>query len=687
MVIAHHLFGYPAGGFVGVDIFFVISGYLITTSLLHRADNGRPLLWWFYRRRIRRIVPAATLVLVATCAAAYPILAPHAYGALLIDAASAFAFVSNWRFAQQGTDYFDAARAPSPVQHYWSLSVEEQFYLVLPALVAIAGVLAVRWARSPQTRSARTRTLLAGITLGPLVLASFGYAVVAGRSNSTGIYFSTFARVWEFGAGALVALTAAAWARLPARTAGPIIWSGLGAVVLGVVVAGRGGNFEEWALIWPVLGVALVIGAGIGRTPSSGYPLPLYPLTNRLSVYLGDISYSLYLWHFPIIVLLAHEIDRGPWFAAAALASMLGLSIATYHLVENPIRYSNWLEHRHDRRARTQHQRAGSFRPAILAAAVLVAVAAGLVALDRGSAPPPQPAAAASEELPFTIDGPAELQLSAQVDAALAATDWPNLNPSMDAAIAGPQAPADIGACSTMPVPPAAECNWGSAAAPKKIMIVGDSVAVTYVAPFRRIAEASGGRWQTRSVAAFGCTFVTQTVVGPNSGMAAECPAHKAQVVAEIKKARPDLVVITNSYRQAWNADTNRIMTGEDWAAGMQALTDQFAGSVGRIVFLAPPPLANDISRCFGKTATPAACVGTIDTHWTTMAVAERRLADRIGAAFVDSRPWFCNAAGRCPSFVGTTPVKRDQVHMTPGFAELITPAIEERFSTAGLIP
>ena len=676
LVICAHLFDAPRGGFVGVDVFFVISGFLITGALLHRAHSGQPLFWWFYRRRIRRIVPAATLVLVVTCIAAYPILAAGAYDSLLTDSLWAFFFASNWRFASVGTDYFSATQAPSAVQHYWSLSVEEQFYLVWPAVLLLIGLVAVRGAWSM-----RVRLIASSACMAAIVVASFGYATIIGRSDPITAYFSTFARVWELGVGALVAIAATKLGRIPDRFAGVTAWSGLVLIAVGVAVcATDSADFRPWTLAVPVTGAALVLIGGMNRTPQF-----FFPLTNRVSVYLGDMSYSLYLWHFPVLTLLAYLIDPGAVFDIAALLLIFGLSVASYHLVENPIRYSSWLEP--GKRALPKLHFSKVVRVAAVASAVLIVCAVSLVAVERKSGPPQLANAAAPiVDLEFTTDGPESQSLADRISAALTATAWPELDPTMDEAIAGPQAPPDISYCSEMPSPPAAECTWGADSAPQKVMIVGDSVAVTYVEVLRRIAEDSAGQWQVRSRAAFGCIFVTQTIAGPNAGMGAACPEHKRDVIAEIKKVRPDILVITNSYRQAWNVDANRLLTGPDWAAGMQTLLDQFADSVGKIVFVTPPPLSIDVMKCYSKLASPATCIGTIDPHWVEMALAERRLASAIGADFVDSRPWFCSEAGQCPSFVGTTPVKRDQVHMTPEYADLITPAVRERLEKEGLL-
>ncbi|MBJ8348971.1 acyltransferase family protein [Antrihabitans sp. YC2-6] len=672
LVIAAHLLDWPRGGFVGVDVFFVISGFLITGSLLHRIDGGSGVFGWFYRRRVRRIVPAATLVLVVTAIAAAPVLADSAYRSLLVDSVWALFFASNWRFAAQGTDYFAAFQQPSAVQHYWSLSVEEQFYVVWPALLVLVGLIAARY-------SSISRQKLTVAVVGTVVVGSFAYAVSENADNAAWAYFSTFARVWELAIGALVAVGAATSSRIPKTLASVIAWFGLLLVILGVAVlsVGHTAAAAPWKLALPVVGTAMVLGGGIRGTPKF-----FAPLTSRVAVYLGDISYSLYLWHFPVIVLLAFLIDDGPAYYVAALLLIFGLSVASYHLVEDPIRSSNWLEQTTTARPAPAQSKAGR---AAVGALVAVVCGASVAAVARHSEEAPE-AIEASSASEYESAGPASDLLTSQIAAALTATDWPDLSPSMDAAIAGPPAPDGVAQCSQIPAPPIEECTWGPDSATKTMMIVGDSVAVTYVETLKTIAEQSGSDWRLSTKAAFGCRLPDVPLVGPNRELTASCPRQRAEVVAAINELKPDLLIIADSYQQAWNSSTNRPLSVADWVPGMTMVVAQVADNVGEIVFLAPPPIAADVAKCYSKLARPGDCAAGILPQWQDFAAAEATMADDLGAAFVDSRAWFCAGADRCPSFVGTTPVKLDLVHMTPEYAALIAPAVQERLAASGLL-
>ncbi|WP_243667932.1 acyltransferase family protein [Clavibacter michiganensis] len=216
-VIVDHLFDWPSGGFVGVDVFFVISGFLITGLLLKEYERTKTISFLdFYKRRVRRIMPAALLVLVVSTAVSFLVFNVVRAQASLWDAVWSALFVSNWHFASAGTDYFASDGPISPFRHYWSLSVEEQFYLVWPVLIFLVITFARR--RTPKNRVKRARlfTQTIGITVGVLIVASLAWGFYETSARPTVAYFSTFSRAWELGIGALLAIFAARLATLPA---------------------------------------------------------------------------------------------------------------------------------------------------------------------------------------------------------------------------------------------------------------------------------------------------------------------------------------------------------------------------------------------------------------------------------------------------------------------------------------
>ncbi|MFC9553282.1 acyltransferase family protein [Rhodococcus sp. NPDC056960] len=690
LVVLSHLFQWPRGGFVGVDVFFVISGFLITGSLVHTFERtGRISFSSFYRRRIRRIVPAASLVLVATCIAAYFIFAANRFKSTTLDALWAFLFASNWRFGIEGTDYFDASGPASPLRHYWSLSVEEQFYFVWPAVILAIGLIAVRHSWSRKVRIAVSTSVM-----GVIVAISFAYSMLDTVSNPSWAYFSTLTRVWELGVGALLAITISYFERIPNQLRPFIAWAGLVTVAVGAfAITETGGGFPApWAAV-PVLGAALIIVSGV-----EGKQKYLQVLTNRVSTYIGDISYSLYLWHWPIIIILGTLMDRNIYYFASALFLMFGCSIGAYHFFENPIRASKWLEttdEKKDRgildlsrwRLRTMKM---SESNQTIGIASLALVTAGLVAFaivpmkpvavpPTATVSPKQDAAEAKIVGAKPTVGPAQEALAKDIAAAAQATSWPELTPSMDDAINGLKAPREISACWEADRPKASACTWGAPNAPRTIMLLGDSVAGQYVQPLKAFAENSGGQWKVRTEAMSGCPFVDITVREAFEGTADICPRRKKEAIQNVNQERPDVVIIANAYGY-------ESVSSDEWAAGMTRLTTQFSNNVGMVSFLSPPPADVTIGSCFSKISTPADCISRVKDLWYSRADIEKSLAKELRGSFIDSRSWFCTADDYCPSFVGVIPVKMDSVHMTPQYAEKIAGAVAESLQMPGVL-
>ncbi len=327
VVLSHLGLSFP-GGYIGVDVFFVISGFLITRQLAGEySKTGRISFVGFYSRRAKRILPAATVVIIGTVLACRAWDSPLTVRSDALDGLfSAFSGI-NWRLAAQGTNYFSLGTAPSPFQHFWSLSVEEQFYFVWPALIVAVGWLLGR--RLGQLRSLITTLLV-------IIAVSLYLSITTTSSSVSWAYFGSQTRVWELAVGALIAVTIEFWNRLPMVLASLMSWTGLIVIAASCFAFGDSTVYPGSAVIAPVLGSALVIAAGVpGWTGTSELLLKLRPFQ-----FVGNISYSWYLTHWPFLMILPmaldHTLPRADKYYV--LGGSFVLAVALYYLVERPIR-------------------------------------------------------------------------------------------------------------------------------------------------------------------------------------------------------------------------------------------------------------------------------------------------------------------------------------------------------------
>jgi peptidoglycan/LPS O-acetylase OafA/YrhL len=317
------------GGFVGVDVFFVISGYLITGLLFRELQRtGRIALSAFYIRRMKRLLPAATLVLVVVAILTICLLPPSRWEETIIEVLASAFYLENWRLAWLATDYFGADNAVSPVRHFWSLSIEEQFYIFWPLVMIAAGAVARRFT------DLRTAVM---VPLLLLVAVSFGASVVLTETRPEAAYYLTYTRIWQLGLGAALALVVLPDFSLRVREA--MRTAGLAAIVLAVFAFSGGMAFPGYAALLPTLGCALVLAAG---TKSEAWSVSRV-LMARPAQYLGDISYSVYLWHWPIIVFASYYAPGGLslWLGLALIAATLVVAHLSKHALEDRVRYSN----------------------------------------------------------------------------------------------------------------------------------------------------------------------------------------------------------------------------------------------------------------------------------------------------------------------------------------------------------
>ncbi|MGH3469756.1 MAG: acyltransferase family protein, partial [Thermocrispum sp.] len=490
LLVALNHAGVPglSGGYIGVDVFFVVSGFLITSILLSDHErHGRVSFARFYARRARRILPAASVVLLATLLASWRLLDYVRANDVVGDVVWAAFFGANLRFAAQDTDYFAADLAPSPVQHFWSLAVEEQFYLLWPVLLAVVLV-------------ARRRRLLATVLVA-LCLASLCWSVLQTPADPMSAYFSTLTRGYELGAGALLAVGAGAVARLSTQAKAVLGWSGLAAVLLAATTFGDTTPFPGYHALLPVLGTVAIIAGGLdGRRVDAPAFGAVALLGRRPLRWIGDVSYSLYLWHWPFLILAAGYAggDLSLGTNLVLLAGAVAASALTFYLVENPFRRARTLAHN------------PRYALAMWPVAISTVVVAGLVAQASLQS---RPASAASLHVdPKDVPKPQRAELKGEgvrdevataVNAAALGKPLPSpVEPAL-ADLRDDRRTEAKGCDANVEDTRSDLCPVGDTDADRTMVVLGDSHAAMWLPSIDALAKVRG--WQVVPIVKYGC--------------------------------------------------------------------------------------------------------------------------------------------------------------------------------------
>jgi peptidoglycan/LPS O-acetylase OafA/YrhL len=658
VVVLDHLFHQPQGGFIGVDIFYVISGFLITGVILREYQRtGWVSFSQFYVRRVRRIIPVAVAVLIVVVLAAFVLWSRPRAEQTLLDAFSALTFVANWHFVRVGADYLQADGPISVVQHYWSLSVEEQFYVLWPALVLL-----VLWVA--HKRRQRAIPMLVGLTA-VIGVASLVWSVYNTALNPTGAYFDTAGRAWELLAGALLAMFASSLARMGRRMSLTLTWTGLAAIAASLVVISPASPFPgPWALL-PVVGTVLVIAGGA----SDARPVNRL-LDNRVSLHLGEISYSLYLWHFPVIIFGLSLLPADVWWTYAVLiAAMLALSELSYRYIEQPFRRSKRVRVPDPRRWRRSSDLA-------LAAGVGVVIVVLSVVQLRGPSEfasaaelrqalsPPQSAAeiAASSASAWTDT----FTLTEAIEVAVNAQAWPTLSPSLEELSAVDQAPQmdmRTGCRNTIGAEVPNVCTTSDEPRAKTALVIGDSVAISWMPAVEKALNLD--EWQVTGLGFASCPALTAPV-GKE-----ECAADQERMLAYAEELKPDLIVVSSAQASVENlssgATGSRAMA--EWETASTATLTRLEAIGSDVVLISNPPAGADPLDCATRVSSPEDCLSEISDAWFDKSTAEQAAARVTGSTYIDTSEWVCNGDDQCPLFAGSTPIRFDQGHLTGKFS------------------
>lgn len=650
------------GGYVGVDVFFVLSGFLITGILLReRSTSGAISLPGFYARRARRILPAAALVLLVTVVASALFMPPLTVPGTTKDAAAAALYASNMRFALQATDYLASQAAASPILHYWSLGVEEQFYVFWPAIVLLV------------CRRGGSIARRIGITALLISVVSLGLSVWMTDVNAPWAFFSLPTRAWELGIGAVLAVSGAWLARIPVRVAAVLGWAGLVAVAASGVVLNDATPFPGTAALLPTIGAALVIVAGF-RPQFVLAPARL--LGTAIPRYIGRISYSLYLWHWPLLIIPAaaagvplHLRER-----VALVGVAVVLSAISQRFLEDPIRHGRFVGVRPSRNLAM----AGVLTltvavcslglgivavPASLAATPSSPIASDEAAVNQAidSAMASTSAGAGADSLPKTVDRPVP----------------PALRPSIAHARMDLPLPYSDGCEIGVPQTDSPSCLYGDVSGSHTVVLFGDSHAAQWWPALQQLALKYG--WRLVSYAKAGCRAAD--VPQWNNGTKreyTECATWRDHTLSRIADLHPDLVVVGSKDEPPLIRPDGGLYSAASapaaYEAGLARTLKTLSHSAGHVVMLGDTPASKyDVPSCISAHRTSILTCSTP----VTMALrpawkkATEQAASDADATYVDPTFWVCPSSP-CPPVIGDFLVYLDNTHLTATFAETL---------------
>lgn len=672
MVLTFHL-GAPGsgGGFAGVDVFFVISGFLIT-GLLYREwlRHGRIDLLSFYARRARRLLPVAILVIIVTFLWGWWVLPASEYTRLAHDSLGATWYVVNWVLAARSVDYLAEDAAPSPLQHYWSLSVEEQFYLLWPVIMVLGLGMVLR------IRSGRRASLAVPI-LAALTLASLAWSIHLTQARPLAAYFVTTTRLWELGLGALLVFALPIVKRLRPASREILAAGGLAAILVTHVSFGSHSAWPGYLALVPVLGTAALLAAGSSddRSTATGRLLATRPL-----VWIGGLSYAIYLWHWPLIMLTEAQYGQlGP--GTRLLLGTLAILLAwlTKMLVEDPVRFHRLLAMPPGRTL------AWGFGVMILTTCLVLAALTiqpstherlNYAAPTLSSLEKPDPAGSTTEAPQRVRIGPGAL-----VDDVGAARWTLRENPEKAFTRSGVLSPpADI---APLDVPtyydddcqiaqgepaPRHDCVYGAVNGTQEVLLVGDSKAGQWFSALDAIARNEG--WTLRLYLKSACPFTTA-----GSGTQ-DCDAFGQSVLNHlVRQTNPPDIVLFSAGAEA----TPELTDGVENALG--ELVDQGT----RVILLADTPYPpgsrypcalenpNHLEYC------------SFDRRIAGGTVLLRDVGERLELPTIDLNQWICPPGSRCPVAIGERLMWRQGSHLTDTYVRDLTPFLYRELSALGL--
>jgi peptidoglycan/LPS O-acetylase OafA/YrhL len=656
VVLLYHA-GVPfaPGGYVGVDVFFVISGFLITGLLVRELEKtGTVSISRFYSRRAKRLLPLTVVVLAFVVAVSWPLFDPVRMDEVSLGVIASGLYFMNWLLAFRATDYFAAGLEASPVQHFWTLAVEEQFYLVWPALLLAAAW----WSRRVGWS---LRSVLA-MAFAAVAAASLSYSVYSTEVQAGAAYFSTFTRGWELALGGMLALVPTSWfGLLPRAASGVMVGTGLGAIAFSTFRFNDDTLFPGYAALLPTLGTAAIIAAGFATTSGTTAAGPARLLTLGPVRHVGRISYSWYLWHWPPLVFAAAIWGKlSPLEGVAVLAASYVPAVLTNRLVEKPFLHSQTLT-RFPRKAL-----------ALGGACTASSVALGLLLFAVTPTVPEAPEA--------RVAGVAALENGHAIQKSAKA-----VHPTPREAEAKENRPrmyAD-GCHLDLPETRSPECVYGNPSSDITVVLFGDSHAMQWFPALQELAEKRD--WRLVGFSKSACPPAEIHIY--SAGLRREyreCEEWRERTLERIaQKENPNLIVTSmlNRYRaredgKALPRDASNEAVVEGYVSTLEKLRS--TGAPVAVIEDVPRP-DKDVPECVSRSLDRLQeCAFPRSKAMGQPRINARAATEVGGASLIDATPMVCPEK-TCPAVIGDVLVYRNGAHLTRTYVRTLTPWLGER--------
>lgn len=640
------------GGFVGVDVFFVISGFLITSLLIaEHGKTGKVDLPRFWARRFMRLLPAASLVLIAIVIGTLVFLPKPMWISTGLQALAAAVYFENWALVLQSVDYWAQGQSATPVQHFWSLSIEEQFYIVWPPLVALCGVLAA---------GGRKTLRFYGTALVLLIIAGSLTLSVIPDPESGSPYFKTTTRAWELALGALLALVHQRL-RIHVALRSLMGWIGLAAIVASIFTITEAMRFPGYVALLPTVGTVLLITCH--DAPWSPHRL----LAIKPMQWLGDLSYSIYLWHWPLVVFTRPFGDEASHLSAAiVILGSLILAVLSKYLVEDTFRRGRIAE-------LLQSSSRGAFlRNAFLVSGFMILTSAGAGAF-LNIYQRQQVAKVATQNFEAVIGDP----------------NYPG------AAAFDPVKPAPVPEGVPLKPDPVAAyvdmkykylmcqvkgklCEYGNPNGKLTVALVGDSHAMHYAPALEALAKKHD--WRLLVIVKVACP-IGDFPLWRDGAIRSDCDWWRSNMTKWVLQEKPAFVVTSGGLTGVYG----QLPPVERQVKGFRDIFNKFIANGTRIIAIKDNPLMKyhkgkwmdvppclyyyrkDIKKCFRPREL------TLDSMTDTMMLAAEGMAN---VATINLTQYFCTK-DECPPVIGNVVVYRDQHHLTETFVNTLTPYLE----------